>query len=240
MTEILKKEAIIPISRCDFEGLLGVPETFSLIMDLATEHAQSINLGISAISKKNLFWLAVRTRIHFIRRPKIEEKVTLSTWPEKPQRLRNNRSYLIEKDGQRLVEGKTEWAVLNTETNKLIKGDDVYPPDLEFEPESVFEDPFERVKDSFEEADRFASYTVRSTDIDLGGHMNNAAYLRALFSVFSAKERKAMAISGIDVRFVSPAYEGEELFIYRRRNEDKTEYAIKKADGSAVLLACMW
>ena len=240
MTEKLTKEAIIPISRCDFEGLLGVPETFSLMMDLATEHAQSIDLGISSIGKNNLFWLAVRTRVHFLRRPKIEEKVTLSTWPEKPQRLRNNRCYLIEKDSERLVEGKTEWAILNTATNKLVKGDEVYPEGLVFEPKSVFDDPFERVKDSFEESERFASYTVRSTDIDLGGHMNNSAYLRALFSVFTTDERKAMNIQGVDVRFVAPAYEGEALSVYRRQNENKTEYAMKKQDGATVLLVAVW
>ena len=230
MGELLRKEAIIPISRCDFEGLLGVPETFSLMMDLATEHAQSIDLGISSIGKQGLFWLAVRTRVHFLRRPRIEEKVILSTWPEEPQRLRNNRSYLIEKDGERLVEGKTEWAILNTKTNRLVKGEDVYPKGL----------VFERVKDDFSESEKFAGYTVRSTDIDLGGHMNNSAYLRALFSVFSTEERKAREIKGIDVRFVSPAYEGEQLSVYRRQNEDKTEYAMKKQDGSAVLLAMVW
>lgn len=240
MAEKLTIEAIIPISRCDFEGLLGVPETFSLIMDLATEHAESINLGVSSIGKKHLFWLAVRTRVHFIRRPKIEERVTLSTWPEAPQRLRNNRCYLIEKDGERLVEAKTEWAILNTQTGKLVRGDEVYPAELEFEPQSVFDDPFERVKDSFEESEQFAAYTVRSTDIDLGGHMNNSAYLRALFSVFSTEDRKAMEIKGVDVRFVSPAYEGETLSIFRHQKDNKTEYAMKKADGSAVLLAAVW
>lgn len=240
MGEKLTKEAIIPISLCDFDGVLGIPETFSMMMDLATEHAQSIDLGISSIGKKSLFWLAVRTRIRFIRRPKIEERVSLSTWPEKPQRLRNNRSYLVEKNGERLVEGKTEWAILNTETGRLVKGDDVYPKGLDFEPESVFDDPFERVKDSFEESEQFAQYTVRSTDIDLGGHMNNAAYPRALFSVFSTEERKAMKLSGIDVRFVSPSFEGETLLLYRHQNEEKTEYAMKKQDGTTVLLAAVW
>lgn len=240
MSEILRKEAIIPISRCDFEGVLGIPETFSLMMDLATEHAQSIDLGVGTLGKKHLFWLAVRTRVHFLKRPKLEEKVVLSTWPEQPQRLRNNRSYLIEKDGERLVEGKTEWAILDTETNRLVKGEDVYPEGLVYEPDSVFDDPFERVRDSFEESEKFAEYTVRSTDIDLGGHMNNSAYLRALFSVFSTAERKAMEIRGVDVRFVAPAFEGETLSIYRHMNIEKTEYCMKKQDGATVLLAAVW
>ena len=70
--------------------------------------------------------------------------------------------------------------------------------------------------------------------------MNNSAYLRALFSVFSTKERKAMEIHGVDVRFVAPAYESEELRIYRHQNEDKTEYCMKKPDGTTVLLAAIW
>ncbi len=239
MAEKLVRDSIIPISRCDFDGVLGIPETFSLFMDLATEHACSIDLGIGTLGKKGLFWLAVRTRIKFFRRPKIEEKVTLSTWPQKPFRMRNDRSYLISKDDEHLVEGKTEWAVLDTETNKLIRAEQIYPEGLIFE-EAVFSDPFERVRDTFEEADKFAEYTIRSTDIDLGGHMNNSAYLRALFSSLSREDRKSAEISEIDVRFVTPSYEGETLSLYRRTNENKTEYAMKTQDGATVLLVSVW
>ena len=240
MTEKLTKTTIIPISLCDYDGLLGVSQTFSLFMDLATEHAKSIRVGISDIGKDGLFWLAVRTRIRFLRRPEVEETVTLSTWPEKPRGMRNNRSYLVEKDGEHLVEGKTEWAILNTKTGKLVSGDEVNPKDLIFEESTALDEPFERIRDNFDEKDRFAQTEVRSTDIDLGGHMNNAAYLRALFSTLSVEERRKTNIVGIDVRFVSPSYEGDVLRVFRRNHQERTEYCMKKPDGTTVLLAAVW
>ncbi len=46
----------------------------------------------------------------------------------------------------------------------------------------------------FEDADLFSHYAVRSTDIDLGHHMNNVAYVRLLLDCFFGKRSSRAVI----------------------------------------------
>ena len=106
------QESFVLPSLCDSSGALGIPETFLLFMDLAAIHAERLRVDTPRLMKQNLFWLTVRTRVRFYRRPMMAERVTLSTWPETPGKLRADRSYTIEQNGERVVAGKTEWAIL--------------------------------------------------------------------------------------------------------------------------------
>lgn len=226
---------ILP-SMCDATAKLGVPNAFALFMDLATEHAERLGIGMNGLMKQGLFWLTVRTRIRFIDRPAMTETVTLRTWPEKPERSRCNRDYAILRDGTVIVEGKTEWMIVNLKTNRLHPVDGVFPEGLELLEDRVLPGPFSRLTDDFDGAEALGSYTVRSTDIDLGGHMNNAAYVRAIAGAFSSKEWQGMDIREMEVAFRSPCFEGEALAIQRRRIDAATDIRLSR-DGRTVVLA---
>lgn len=226
---------ILP-SMCDATARLGVPNAFALFMDLATEHAEALGIGMNGLMKQGLFWLTVRTRIRFIERPALTETVTLRTWPEKPERSRCNRDYAILRGDRIIVAGKTEWMIMNLKTNRLHPVDGVFPGDLEILEDKVLPEPFTRVTDDFDGADSLGSYTVRSTDIDLGGHMNNAAYVRAIAGAFSSKEWQAMDIREMEVAFRSPCFEGETLEIQRRTTDAGTDVRLSR-DGKTIVLA---
>lgn len=226
---------ILP-SMCDATAKLGVPNAFALFMDLATEHAETLGIGMNGLMKQGLFWLTVRTRIRFIDRPALTETVTLRTWPEKPERSRCNRDYAILRGDRIIVAGKTEWMIMNLKTNRLHPVDGVFPADLEILEDKVLPEPFARMTDDFDGADSLGSYTVRSTDIDLGGHMNNAAYVRAIAGAFSSKEWQAMDIREMEVAFRSPCFEGDTLEIQRRANDAGTDVRLSR-DGKTIVLA---
>ena len=223
-------------SMCDAEGKLGVPQTFALFMDLATEHAELLGVGMGGLMKQGLFWLTVRTRIRFYRRPAMVETVTARTWPETPERSRCNRDYRLTRDGEVLVEGKTEWMILNTKTNRLYPTDGVFPADLELEAERVLPGPFMRMTEDFDGAEALGSYVVRSTDIDLGGHMNNAAYARAIAGAFTSEEWQSMRVSEMEIAFRTPCYEGSALQMQRRRTPEGVEVRLS-CEGKTVALA---
>lgn len=226
---------ILP-SMCDATARLGVPNAFALFMDLATEHAEALGIGMNGLMKRDLFWLTVRTRIRFIDRPALTETVTLRTWPEKAERSRCNRDYAILRGDQIIVAGKTEWMIMNLKTNRLHPVDGVFPADLEILEDKVLPEPFARVTDDFDGADSLGAYTVRSTDIDLGGHMNNAAYVRAIAGAFSSKDWQAMNIREMEVAFRSPCFEGDTLEIQRRTTDAGTDVRLSR-DGKTIVLA---
>ncbi|MBQ3952032.1 MAG: hypothetical protein II668_05670 [Oscillospiraceae bacterium] len=220
MTAKYAKEAIIESSRCDMKGRLSHAHAFSMFQDIAGEHADMIGVSLPALIKRDLFWLTVRTKVRFYKRPSMLEPVTIMTWPEVPDKVRANRDYAIASpDGERLIEGKTEWAVLSISGGRPQPMKDIYPSELTFEDEVVLPEPFVRIGTDFSKATDFGAYTVRSTDIDLGRHMNNTAYVHALMGLFNTYEISHLDIYEIEVAFRSPTFEGQTIK-YRRRYSD--------------------
>lgn len=230
-----EQEILIPPSACDYSGRLGYAGAFAVLMDLATEHAERMGIGLAAMMSKNRFWVTVKTKILFFERPAVSEAVRLVTWPEKPGAVRCNRSYEIRRGDELLIAGRTEWAVMNTEANTIAPASDLFPPELDYVKASAVSEPFARIPARFDDMEPFASYTVRSTDIDLGGHMNNAAYPRALFGAFSTKELEALRARSIDLIFRTPCYEGEELTFLKKEGEGVTDLRAARGDETVLL-----
>ena len=237
MENKLDKKAKILISMCDSEGQLSVPALFSLFMDLASEHGTMIRLGSEELAEKGLIWLTVKTKIRIHSRPGLMEECVAETWPEKPGRVRCNRFYRLRCGDAVCAEGKTEWAMIRPETGKLAAIEEVYPADLVHHEEVICEGAYARVGEDFADAEVLDRYRVRSTDIDLAHHMNNALYIRAFFGAMSCAELAKLTIREVDVVFRSPSFEGEELTICRRETEEGFEIGILHADGKAAAVA---
>lgn len=226
---------ILP-SVCDSTARLGIPNTFALFMDMATVHAEMLGCGAGAMMSRGLFWLTVRTKIRFHRLPRLMEEVTAATWPGVPGKFKVMRYYTLHGGGELLAEGKTEWAISDLKTGKLQPSDGVYPPGLEIDETKAVDEPFVRITDDFSPEEERGTYLVRSTDIDLGGHMNNAAYVRAAIGMFSAQELKELRISDVDVCFRAPCYEGERLSVRTRQADGALDLGMLRPDGKTALL----
>lgn len=233
--QIFEQALIVTPSLADAAGKLSYHDSFGVFMDIASVHAQTLGIGLYDMAARDLFWLTVKTQIRFFERPAIMERVVVRTWPEAPGKLRGNRSYQILRGEKLLIAGKTEWAVINTKTNQLTLMHDVYPPSLTFAQESACPEPFARIPDDFAETELFSRYAVRSADIDVGGHMNNAAYVRAMLGCFSNEALSRMRIGRIDVVFRSPCFEGNELEIRKKQTEAGLDLRMSNGDTTALL-----
>lgn len=81
---------------------------------------------------------------------------------------------------------------------------------------------------------------MRSTDIDLGHHMNNVAYVRLLLDCFSAKELASGNIQSVELHYSTPCFEDEALTVYKKSLDDGTcRIGIVKPDGKTASQACV-
>ena len=231
---VFEKEMKILPSVCDGTGRLSIPDTFALFMDMATEHADTLGIGRKDLAKDDLFWLTVKTKVRFLKRPKMGDTVLVSTWPEAPQLLRCNRDYAVSADGETILAGKTEWAVMNMKTGKLYGTKEIYPPELILDDRRVMPEPFARIRNTGEEQTA-GIYTVRSTDIDIGGHMNNAAYVRAFAGLLDSAQWKGMTFSDLEVHFCSQCFEGDTMTFRRSETENGHLYQAYLPDGRVAV-----
>ena len=115
-----------------------------------------------------------------------------------------------------------------------------FPEDYPFRAESAIPETLQRFHEKFTEDDLFSRYTVRPTDIDLGRHMNNIAYVRLLLDCFTAQELASGKIRSVELHFSTSCFEGEELTVYRKLHDDGTcRIGIVKADGKTASQACV-
>lgn len=233
MENKMQRQMRVQLSHCDNLGKLSVPSMFSLFMDIATDHAEELHLSAKDLGE-DLFWLAVKTKIKINKRPEMCEKVTLSTWPQKAVRVRANRNYTISDEDGVLIAGKTEWAVINTTTGKLQRLGEIYGEDFEYCDDVAIENNYARISDDFSDAPVLGEYLIRSTDIDVGQHMNNAFYVRALFSLFSSKELEELNVSEIDIAYKAQSFEGETLTVKYREIENTIEFGMIKPDTTVA------
>ena len=232
------RDDCVRLSDCDSTGRLSLPALFDMFMDVATLHADDLGIGFDDLRPRQLFWLAVRTRIRVHRRSDLSAPIRIETWPEKGGKLRCYRNYRLFDGESPAAEGKTEWAVIDTGTGRLAPLLEAYPAGLMdvLRTDSVWSEPFARVREDFSDGEEWAGYTVRSTDIDVGGHMNNAAYPRMVLGAFSNAELRDMDIREMDFAYRNPCYEGDELRLCRRRIESGWELGAFNREGKTVLL----
>lgn len=236
MEALMTREMIVLPSVCDREMKLSIPDLFAQFMDVATLHAERLGVGADAMFGRGLFWLTVKTKIHVLRRPRMLETVTVSTRPLVPERVRAIREYRMEAGGELLAEGKTEWAVIETATGKLCPMTGIFPAELELAAQAQYPAPFARIKPDFSEAETVGTYRVRATDIDLGGHMNNVAYLRAVLGTLSGTALSDFPQGEIEISFRTPCFEGDVLTVRRRETETGCELAALLPDGKPAVL----
>ena len=224
-------------SQTDYVNRLRYHETFNVFMDLANRHAEILGIDQKAFMDRGLFWLTVKTRIRFFRRPVMSERVQGQTWPVKPTSLRSDRCYRLLDGNGIIAEGRTEWAVMDMNTGRLANLKELFPEDLIFNEESISIEDFPRIMPCDDSFTLKNTYKVISSDIDMGQHMNNVAYVRALMGMFTVEELKQMDIREITVLFQQSAHEGDVLSMMYKKEGDTLNCGFYFEDGKPSLLA---
>lgn len=241
-TPVLTREGLVTASLCDASGRLGLAPLFSILQDLASEHAALLGVGAEALLACGQYWVVTHTRLAVRSRPKQNAPLTMTTWPNRcaPEDVRTYRSYRIESAGTLLAEGRAEWIVLNAETNRPVRTrDSGFPFGLAFCETVAVPEPFLRERDGFAETDAVLTRPVVSSEIDSAHHMNNVAYVRAMLDAFSARERSELPVSAIEVRYGDPCREGDRITIAKRAVETGFRLAVLKENGRIASSAAL-
>lgn len=227
------KEFLISPSCCDYSGKESLDNIFDLFIDTAGEHAVTLGIGARDLMKNSLFWVVAKARVHLYERPWFYDRVKVSTWPEAGAGYRCFRDYTIEKDGRLLVTGRHEWAIVNGKTKKPLNVGDILPDSVDYLTDRAIEEDFHHLKGEFPEKP-FASYKVKSTDIDFEGHMNNVDYVRAFQSLYSSKEWSELGVYDMEISYASSCFEGEELLFSSRDTKEGMEVLAHLSDGKRI------
>ena len=232
-----KKELVLTPDYCDMAAGLSPLGAFTIFQGIASEHAEQIGVGFEAMARRREFWLTVHTRVDFLGRAKLMDALTAATWPERcdESASRCYRSYSLSRGDETIAVGRTQWAILGPEKKTLKFAESGFPKDFPFIDRESVQGPNARFHDDFTESDLCLTHRVRATDIDLGRHMNNVQYVRAIMDCFSAKEIASGRMKSVEIHYFAPCLEGDELAIYVHREENQSRIAVRREGKIAAM-----
>jgi len=215
---------------CDRYGRLKPSTILWFVQEIAGRHCVQLGTDWDTLAKKNMFWAVIRHRVQISRLPKKGENLRIETWPMPTTRVAYPRNVVaFDEAGNVLFRSISLWVLMDLNTRAMIlpgksgvevtgilRGDELpTPPSLP--PEQLTQ---------------CARRTVRFTDLDLNGHMNNCRYLDWAYDLLPSAFHECHQIRDFTLGYLSEAREGDCLsLIYTLDSDNTVRLEIQREDG---------
>lgn len=179
---------------------------------IAGDHADLLGIGNAYCEEHGYAWIIVRQELYMYNNPTPMETVVVKTFPHSPSRVEFKREYEVtSKTGVLYARACASWVLLDFNSFKMIKADNVYP-EGEFIESSIFNNKLEKPKNVKDDANYLCEYLVRKSDIDIYHHMNNAKYAEVIFDLC---DYKAVEIKHLAVNYINQIKQNNTMKIYK-------------------------
>lgn len=164
----------------------------------------------------------------------LDEEIEVFTWPCPSVRATFLRNYLVRKNGEKAAMISSQWTLVNSETRKIMKVEDVDFSNYTMD-EYVDVMPGSKFKISREDAEVLETVgqkTVRLSDVDYNGHMNNTNYVDMLCDYIPELSAGTHRVTAMRIHFSKEAPLGETIDIKRLIKPDgKYIFRSFRSDG---------
>ncbi len=241
----LKDTVTIGVNDVDPFGKIRPGAVLGYFQDIATTHAEKLGIGYDAMKAQSLIWVMSRASFVVNRSPKLGEKLTVKTFPEKPANMRVDRDYyIVDKQNKPVILGSSRWCAVSFETHKIQR---CAPLFANFKKHSYidvkpYEDTNKQVYPISEtvganEVSEPMRFTVRVTDLDRNIHMNNAVYGDIVLNACGIERLKTSTIKRLDINYLSELLPDEEYSVYKADISNETVFEGVKNDGKVAFRA---
>jgi len=231
------QKIVVTVNDADFLGQVKPSAIMGYFQDVATEHAEVIDVGYDKMIAANLGWVLIRMSYKIVRSPRIGETLTIKTFPEKPKNSDTNRGYYIyDSSGEAIVLGSSKWCVIDLTTYKLQR---CAPLFAHFEssayiPHQPFDDANPKLPYNALAYDNRVNFEVRVTDLDRYFHMNNARYGDVVLNTCGVDMLKNNSIVRYDANFISQLFVGDKYDAYKTQADNVTNIEVRKAGSNDI------
>ena len=201
-------DGYVRYSECDENGKLSLASMMNYLQDVVLFHSEAIGMGPEYLIERNRAWYLIGWQIVIERMPKMFEKITLKTSPNKTSGCFCNRNIMIEDaNGEYAVKANSVWVYLDLERNTFARPDkeqmDRYgtmdPIDMDYAPRKI------DLPDELKEA---GDIKVGASLLDTNKHVNNVKYVELAREVL---EKETIDVRELRVEYKKQAYLGDVL-----------------------------
>lgn len=177
--------------------------------EVACGHCDELALSWDVLQKKQLFWAIIRHKMQITRLPLEGETITVETWPMPTTRSAFPRATVAyDEQGNEVFRSVALWVLMNTQSRTMVLPDKsgiflagaVTGNELAL-PSSILPKTLESN----------ATRTVRYSELDRNGHMNNTRYLDWVDDLLSAEFHAHHPVREFTVCYLSEALEDQSI-----------------------------
>lgn len=254
MNPSIEKQYFLSANEANAEGLLSLTSLTSNIIDIATDHANSLEIGNPSMSEMNAGWVLSRLTIDMKSLPKINSHYILKTWIEDFNRHFSARCFSVSSpEGEIYGYCRTIWLIIDAVSHKNLGLSHLHLPPEMISGESA---PIPRQEKHFPIVEKIEAdspgksilathkpyhYTFKYCDLDFYRHVNTVKYVTLLLNQFTLKEHDETMVARMELSFLHEASYGMETVLLRSDSpEDPLLSSFQlsdKSNGNALLFA---
>ncbi len=199
----------------DFNNRLKINSILNLLQDVASVHADSLQLGYSHLLKHDLAWVLSWIKLEIEHYPSFGDSVIIKTWPKCKYKLYSMRDFIISTEDNRvLVKATTAWLPINIKTKRITDTKNL-PQEINYQPDDIAINEFPEKIIPGDKKETLLFKKFRYTDIDVNKHVNNTRYVEMILDCYSTEHHQNNRIKSIAVSFLSESFYDDEVEICR-------------------------
>ncbi len=210
-------------------------ELLVYMQETANRHFNSAgrNLDTERDTKKVAFILS-RISFDFYSPLRAYEEIEVDTFTCESRSFSFERGFIIRRGDETVAKGASVWALVDLRNGNLVRTES-YDVGFENEPKVVTDTPLRIRMPKQEKFTLVGKRKISYSDIDYNMHMNNTKYPNMLCDFMELCDTEKIA--GMSLSYLHEAAFGDEIDIYRVKNEDGYFFKTMNKDGKVLLEA---
>lgn len=215
MYEYIERTFPVTSSEVDIYGNCRPAALLSFFQDMATAHTELFHTDWDSLRQEyHAVWLLVRVWYQLRRPLKMGEALTIRTWQRGTGGLIIYRDFDLYAGEEYVGEAISAWVVADEESRKMLRPGSLERLAAVPVPERVKEKQLKLIHTPKHRRPVYDK-TVRYSDLDQNGHMNNTKYADVIMDALSVEEMKGRFVSGMQLNYSMECLAGETVSISR-------------------------
>ncbi|MDD6024315.1 MAG: thioesterase [Oscillospiraceae bacterium] len=220
MNEIFTKSFHIGTPSVDRYNQMRPSALLSCFQEMATEHAEVLKIHRDyLVENYNACWILARTWFRLSRPIRAGEDLTITTWHRGAGGLVIYRDYDLFVGEECVGEAVGAWVVADVDSRKMLRPASIENLADSPRPEQVKKKLLRLIRTPAQKQKVFTK-TVRYSDLDVNGHMNNTKYADVILDALSEKDMEGRFIASLQLNYSMECRMGESMDICRALEND--------------------
>ncbi|WP_027358075.1 acyl-[acyl-carrier-protein] thioesterase [Desulforegula conservatrix] len=177
--------------------------------EAAADHSEKAGFGSEDLTARGVGWVLNRLAMDFYRYPAYGERLEIITWHRGSRGFRSYRDFEVFSGNEKIAAASSIWLFVSLKDKKIMK----IPSDVDSGYSSIERKALESDIDFFRpdfmsEPYLSADITVRSTDFDPLGHVNNTVYLDYVETLLAHGDMEDEEIRSVRINYSSEIGKG--------------------------------